>query len=119
MKYSDVDKTVDNAIYFKESLSNLFNIYNKDGINFFNINRTFVIDIPKEVEKNYVTYYIASENEFWTNISYKHYQSIRYWWLICKVNGITNPTIGPKSGQVIKILSPDYINGIVDSLQNG
>lgn len=36
-------------------------------------------------------------------ISYKSYETVRYWWIICYVNGIEDPMHGMEVGQLLQI----------------
>jgi len=60
--------------------------------------RRFVMDYP-------VTYYRATADDEMRMdlISYKTYGSVKYWWIICFVNGIHNPLTDIKAGDLLKI----------------
>lgn len=38
-------------------------------------------------------------------ISYKVYGNPYFWWVLCLVNGIRNPFMGPEPGQVLRVPS--------------
>jgi len=38
-------------------------------------------------------------------ISYKHYGTVRFWWILMLVNGINNPLCDIEVGQILKIPS--------------
>lgn len=88
-------------------LANLFNIYSKeqDGetVDYFNINRTVYFNGIDNPPPSFYIPYTVTANDTWTLISYKFYGTIEYWWLICKFNGVTNPSDFPVEGEVLKI----------------
>jgi hypothetical protein len=96
-------------------LENLFNIYSNDKNYFYNLIGT--VNIPKDLDPStYATFTVTSDYMPWTLISYKAYNTIDLWWLICSVNNIQNPTQFPKAGTTLKILTPAYVSAIVQQL---
>lgn len=99
----------------KEDLANFFNIFqNKDGNYYFNLNRTVQFNGLNNIAPSLYISYTIKNGDSWTGISYKHYGTIEYWWLICKFNEIYDPSELPKPGIVIKI----PIDSIKDQISN-
>jgi hypothetical protein len=96
-------------------LENLFNVYN-DGQNYY-YNLLGTVNIPQDLDTStYIPYTVYTDNMPWTLISYKVYNTIDLWWLICSTNNIQNPLQFPKAGTVLKILSPDYVSAIIQQI---
>ena len=51
----------------------------------------------------------AGEEGRWDLISYKYYQTVNYWWLICIANAISDPFESPPAGTLIRVPSLEYI----------
>lgn len=94
---------------------NFFNIYSdNDNFKFYNLLRTINL-FPannSEVEDVYNTTF----NDTWHLISYKHYNTIDLWWLVCAYNQVTNPVKMPEPGTQIKILKTSYVSTIISEL---
>ena len=63
----------------------------------------------------YVEYEIAF-GDTWTNISFKFYNTIKLWWLICKFNNIINPFTELQIGKRIKIPDKTIVENILTSI---
>ena len=108
------------------SFANIFNVNDepKLGSTFktYSINRTVNFnDLNDKSTTNNALFipYKVIANDNWTIISFKFYQSIELWWLIAKVNNITNPAEDPVVGTTIKILSSDVVNQILAIIREG
>ena len=117
------DKNYKNAIRPDPGdMANLFNIHSTvddDGstVDYFNINRTVYFNGIDNAAPSFFTPYTATANDTWTLISYKFYGTIEYWWLICKFNGVNDPTGFPVVGEVLKIPSEILRKDIVKHLK--
>ena len=81
-------------------------VYTINGETFF---ETYPIpDIPKNKKDTYHQLKSGEEGR-WDLISYKYYQTVDYWWLICHANDISDPFDVPPAGSIIRIPSLDYI----------
>jgi hypothetical protein len=76
---------------------------------FLNIFKTF--GIPEDVRNNanFYSIYEAEAEDWWDLISYKHYNTVQLWWVVCFMNKITNPFEEIDAGQQIKILREKYL----------
>lgn len=97
-------------------LENLFNVYNNGEYYFYNLLGT--VNIPEQLDTNtYINYTVPMDNMPWTLISYRVYNTIDLWWLICSTNKISNPTNFPKAGTILKILTPEYVASILQAIK--
>ena len=97
-------------------LENLFNVYNNGSNYFYNILGT--VNIPQNLDPNtHVNYTVVTDDMPWTLISYRIYNTMDLWWLICSVNEINNPVQFPKAGTVLKVLTPDYVSTILQTIK--
>jgi len=87
----------------------MFDILKDDDDQYFmNIFKNFTIDstifdIPTNTES------IGIVEPWWETISYKYYNDIDIWWLICLSNNILNPFEEINEGNILTILLPHYI----------
>jgi nucleoid-associated protein YgaU len=92
-----------------------FNIYtDNNDFKFYNLLRNINL-FPannSEVEVSYNTKY----NDTWHLISYKYYNTMDLWWLICAYNQIQNPVKMPEVGTELKILKANYVSTIISEL---
>ena len=91
------DKKYKNKYYF-------YNILNK-------------VSIPSDVDPNIFQYYKIDKPYPWTTISYRIYTTQFLWWLIAISNNIRNPVIIPKTGDVIRVIKPDYVSLVLNSIK--
>lgn len=87
----------------------------KNGNYVFNINDTVTIDLTDTSTNLYRTYIITSKDTYQT-ISYKMYGTTRLWWVLAKLNNVTDATILPTPGDTIIVLNPSMINLISSNL---
>lgn len=108
----------------KYNLANLFNIYtdeNYEDIYFYNICRTINFEgLAENPEDDYVNnifdYYNVTEDDTWPLISFKQYQTIELWWLVCKANGVINPTETLEAGRVVRVFKKSYVANLLKRL---
>ena len=60
--------------------------------------------------------YVIQGHDTWVYISYKYYNTMDLWWLVCEYNGITNPTEFPETGSTIKLLKSNYVYSVLSEL---
>ena len=53
-----------------------------------------------------------------TELSQDIYGTQDLWWLICLVNRIYNPINNPELGEVYKIIKPDLVSTLLNSIKN-
>ena len=107
--FSDLPKL---SIYRYE---NFLNIYKElDGTKFYNILRS--INIFGANDSSAEDQYIVNQNDTWYFISYKYYNTIDLWWLVCEYNRIQDATKMPEPGTIIKLLRPEYVWAVMNEL---
>ena len=104
------------------SMANIFNVYSDNEVDYnaitFNLNRTINIVGIQNASTNLYDKYEVVNNDTWHLISYKKYGTADLWWIICKANGIADPTIFPEAGTVIIILKQKFIDTILTTMRN-
>ncbi|MCK5015888.1 MAG: hypothetical protein KAS32_02355 [Candidatus Peribacteraceae bacterium] len=90
---------------------NTYNIFRITETNqyFLNIFRNFEIVDDVKNDNKYFTIYVALEDEWWDNVSFTHYGTSYYWYLLCELNDIVNPYEQLAEGQQIKVLKQTYL----------
>ena len=81
---------------------------------FYNLLRSIVV-LPAE-DSSVEDEYIVRPKDTWILISYKYYDDMNLWWLVCEYNQVKNPTELPKVGSKLKLLKPEFINSILTEL---
>jgi hypothetical protein len=110
-----------NAALKKENLANLFNIaVTPDNYNAFLINKSiFFKNTDNNMAASNFDLYEVRQYDTWTNISFKYYQTIELWWLICKTNEVINPFVMPDPGTLLKIMKKNIVySSLLPMLKN-
>jgi hypothetical protein len=109
----------------EDDFANFFNIYPDGNIGnnvlTYSINKSlYLLGIPKVGEKVSAPFYEyeIQQADSWTLISYKNYETIRLWWLVCKLNNIDNPTKMPKPGDKIILINKENVFDILDRIRS-
>jgi hypothetical protein len=102
----------------KNSFANLFNVVNKGENSYFNICSTINFKNVKFIDPSLYSTYTVLETDCWTGISYKFYETVELWWLICKFNDIKNPFTELNTGRVLKIPGETIKNYVLDMINN-
>jgi hypothetical protein len=98
------------------SYENFFklHIYNNE-YPFFNILKKInILTDTNNVDPVYFTTYNIDVDLPWVIISYKIYNNLNLWWLLCLVNNIQDATQNPPVGTQIKAIKPEYVNSIIN-----
>jgi len=103
--------------------ANMFNVYPDQTLDdptyrTFNMNRAVVFNNLNKTPEIYFNKYTPREYDCWTLISYNLYSTIELWWLVCKVNGIIDPTVEPNTFTELKILRKEYVTSVLQSLRS-
>ena len=100
-----------------QNFENIFNIeLDESGSYYYNTLRS--ISFPDNIDSNSYTEYTTVPDDTWPYISWKQYQSVKLWWVICLVNNISNPVAQPEPGIVLKILTKSTVNSILQTIRN-
>ena len=112
-------KEKDNLLnLYKEDFANFFNV-SFDGENYkFNINKSLYLTGFESMAPSFYHNYEIKERDTWTIISYREYNTIELWWLLCRTNQIWDPTRPLIPGTVIKILNKDVADEITALINN-
>jgi nucleoid-associated protein YgaU len=118
MKKNQLD--IKGETFDKFDLSNICHVYDLAGNKvYFNILRTLNIQDIDKIPASKYTEYLVRNVDTWTLISHKMYGTYKLWWLICKVNGITNPIENePEVGKTIKILNKSLVEVILNTINS-
>jgi hypothetical protein len=99
-----------------QQYENIFNVYEDADIGyFFNLLRT--VNFPEDLDPNTYDNYVIEPNDSWPLISWKVYNTVFLWWLICSTNRIQNPSKLPETGTAIKIIKIQYAKNILNDIQ--
>lgn len=115
MRQNEID---DNNIsrLVPQQYENIFNVYvDGDGYYFYNLLKT--VNFPEDLREDIFSLYTVQDRDTWTGISWKVYNDIRMWWIICAANNITNPLEMPESGTQLKILNIYVVKNILNQLK--
>ncbi len=112
MKQNDITSLPTVSYYRYE---NFFNVY-KDDNGFYFYNLLCSINLFPAPNSDVEDEYVIKFNDTWASISYKYYNTMDLWWLVCAYNKIQNPVIRPSNGTVIKLLKTNYVAAVVTSL---
>lgn len=99
----------------RTDLANMFNAYMDENNNsIFYMGRTLSFGNVNKLNEKFVTRYNWKDEDNWYKVSYMFYSDHKLWWIICRINGITNPFEFPEAGSVIAIPS----QGLIDTVLN-
>jgi len=115
-KLTQIEK--DNLLkLYKEDFANFFNVSYDGDKYMFNINKNMYFSNIENLALSYYHNYEVQSNDNWSTISYKQYNTIELWWLICRVNQIWDATVNPKPGNILKILNQEVVDEIINSIR--
>jgi hypothetical protein len=102
-----------------ENFANFFNIYlRSDDILTYSINKGLYFENVDNLSPSTFSLYTIQEKDSWSTISFQFYDTIELWWLICKVNQITDPVAdSPVPGTEIKLLNKDIVGTVLQQLR--
>tara|TARA_E500000318_G_C3533898_1_gene201751 strand:- start:771 stop:1133 length:363 start_codon:yes stop_codon:yes gene_type:complete len=97
---------------------NIFKIYNTGGKNFFYYNINKKISVPDNLDPRLFLNITLPQGLPLTTLSYNAYGTIDLWWLILLVNNITNPIKDLPIGKKIKLVKPQFIEQVLDTIES-
>jgi hypothetical protein len=100
-----------------EMYENIFSVYMKDNHYVYNILKRVTLP-PGAIDTEFFTYEVITAETPWTSISYRYYQTIKLWWVLCVLNNILNPVYNIRAGTVIKVLKPAYLQEVLNAILN-
>jgi hypothetical protein len=107
-------------VHDSERYENIFNMYtttnsNGDVYAFYNILSR--VSIPSDLDDSVFDYHVLVSEMPLTTISYSIYKTQHLWWLILIVNNIKNPVRLISSGSKIRIIKPEYLDMVLNSIK--
>lgn len=96
---------------------NIFKVYGTGDKNFYYYNINKKISIPDNMDERLFYHVVLPKGIPLTTLSYNAYGTIDLWWLILILNNITNPVKSLPDGKKIRLLKPQYIEQILDSIE--
>lgn len=99
------------------NFANLFNVVEIGENSYFNICKTIHFENQDSIPETYYFDYEITVSDTWTNISFKFYNTIKLWWLICKFNNVKNPFTELTAGKILKIPVNELMENVLDVIQ--
>lgn len=99
------------------NLSNFFEVIPFPEGPMFNLHKVLTIANTDMIPINYFVEHTIEEGDMLPIISYKYYNTIDLWWIICKFNNITDPFEPLIGGQVLKIPTSDIVKQILKAIK--
>lgn len=100
-----------------ENIFNVYELYNENDNNYVFYNITNKITLPSDLDESVFEYYRIEAELPLTTISYRIYRSQFLWWLILLCNDIKNPIKNIAGGSVLKVVKPEFLDKIFDSIK--
>lgn len=97
-------------------MANMFNVYNRSGVNTFNINKTMTFPKLEDIPVSYYTEHQILAGDQWSFIAHDGLGDWKLWWIIAKFNGIVDPTQMPPVGSVIKIPTEELVKYVLNDM---
>jgi len=92
---------------------NFFKVYEDIGRGLYYYNILKNVSIFPANDPSVETEYFTKYEDTWPLISYKNYNTMDLWWLVCEYNQITNPVKHPEVGTKLKILNSSFVGPII------
>jgi nucleoid-associated protein YgaU len=93
---------------------NFFNVYQDQTGNYYNLLKA--INVFQSNNDNVQEDYNIKYTDTWYSISYRYYNTMELWWLICTYNQIMDASKMPEPGTIIKLLKPNYVGIVLEQL---
>ena len=108
-----------NQYLLTSSRLNLYNILsdNISNIYFNNIFKNITISNAVKENNDYFLIHIATNDDWWDNISDEYYETPNLWYLLCTMNDVINPYEELTTGQQVKVLKQEYIYNIFKDIK--
>lgn len=115
-KYNELKDISDDMKLDKYNFANLFDVVELGEKSYFNIGKTIVFENVEYIPEGSYYVYEVKFGDSWTNISYKYYNTIKLWWIICKFNSIENPFEELQPGIIIKIPNENLVQTVLTNI---
>jgi len=94
---------------------NIFKMYKTGEYKTYNILQA--VHLPDDIAPEMYELENVPPNMPLTVLSYRVYNTMDLWWLICIANNIDDPTQFIKPGVAIKIIKPEFVSSIITLIQ--
>lgn len=94
---------------------NIFKVYQDSNNNYF-YNIVKQVTAPTNIDPSFFDIVNIQEDVLFPTLSYQAYGTTYLWWLICTMNGISNPFDPALVGQKVKILKKQFVKPVLDSI---
>lgn len=97
----------------------LFKIGNEISNNtkYLNIFRSYILNKSNLNKSSFYDLYEVDNDDWLDTIAFKVYGSPALWWIIAIVNNISNPFEDLETGNILRILKPNYIYNILKEIK--
>lgn len=97
----------------------LFKIGNEISNNtkYLNIFRSYILNKSNLNKSSFYDLYEVDNDDWLDTIAFKVYGSPALWWIIAIVNDISNPFEDLETGNILRILKPNYIYNILKEIK--
>lgn len=86
---------------------------------FFNLlKKIYLVDKTSDLDPKYFDTFVIDVDLPWVILSYNIYNTLNLWWLLCLANNIQDATKNPELGSYIKVIKPQYVNLVVNTIKN-
>ena len=102
----------------KYDMCNILSVVEKGEKSYFNLCKNINFKNLNYLSSELFTIYEILENDTWPGISYKVYNTIDLWWLICKFNNVKNPFKELTVGKILRIPSEELVDIILETIKN-
>ena len=102
----------------KNNYANLFDVINKGEKSYFNLCKNISFKNLDYLSSELFKTYEVKDGDSWTGISYKIYNTIDLWWLICKFNDVKNPFEELTVGMILKVPVEELVDIILETIKN-
>jgi hypothetical protein len=89
-----------------------------DGTKFMNIFRSYTVFTDTLVDTSYFQTYEMENEDWWETVSWKMYDDVVFWWIVCMSNNVVNPFEESDPGKNILVLSPTYVGQLIKEIRN-
>lgn len=104
----------------QDRYENIFNMYkfsNENGDTYYFYNILSKLTLPADLDPAIFQYMRVEGDMPLTTLSYNIYKSQFLWWLILLTNNVDNPVKNIPAGVVIRVIKPEYLDVVFDSIK--
>lgn len=114
MKHNDIPNV--SLKLTSQNLENIFDVYVDEDVGYY-YNLLTTVYFPNPLDPDTYDVYYVEPKDSWPLISWKFYNSVKLWWVICSANNIDDPTALPTPGSRLRIIKPNLIKDLLNKLK--